>query len=432
MVALSSPAVPMFALMMPLVIFVPPYYAEHMGLGLAVVGTIFTLGRLFDVVTDPCAGVVMDKTRRLLPKHAWVTIGAIPLAFAAWQIFFADAPGNPTVLMVWLIVLYIGWTLMSVGIFSWASEVSSDYHERSRVMGAVQMANSVGTILVLLIPAALELFAETRDVGTLRIHAMGGAILIMLPLSLLVAWVFAPKTMHSTSVTEPVLPVLKHAVRNPSLRRLIAADLAIGLNIGVFTALSVFFTEIVLSLDGRAGTLQLALLFSSLVGLPLFVRLAGRLEKHTTLSVAAGVTALGGIAACFLPGESFVLALLCYVLFGIAGGAGQMLPRAIMSDVLDEDSLHTGAQSTGLYFSFLTTTFKLGLGLGVGITYGFAELGGFDPVSARADDSAHWVIRAMLGGFPVMLAAITAALMWRFPLGRSRYEHVRRELGDGA
>ncbi len=429
MAALSAPAVPMFALMMPLVIFVPPYFAEHMGLGLAAVGTIFTLGRLFDVVTDPFAGIVMDRTRQRVPKRLWVVAGAMPLALATWQIFFVSPPVQAGTLMAWLIVLYAGWTLMSVGLYSWASEVSSDYHERSRVMGAVQMANSTGTILVLLIPAAVEAFASPADVDTLRIRAMGAAILLMLPVSLLVAWLYAPRAAHGTPVAEPLLPALKQALHNASLRRLIGADFAIGLNIGVFTALSVFFSEIVLGLEGRAGTLQLVLLSASLAGLPVFVRLAGRLEKHNALALTALVTIAGGLAACVLPAGSFALALACYVLFGIASGAAQMLPRAIMADVLDEASLATGTDSTGLYFSFLTTTLKLGLGLGVGLTYALAELGGFDPATARSDASAHWVIRAMLGGIPMLLGLLTISLMWRFPLGRSRHDRVREALG---
>ena len=62
MAALAAPAAPMFGLIMPLAIFIPPFYADQMGLGLGVVGAIFTIGRLFDVVTDPIAGRLMDRT----------------------------------------------------------------------------------------------------------------------------------------------------------------------------------------------------------------------------------------------------------------------------------------------------------------------------------------------------------------------------------
>ena len=89
-----------------------------------------------------------------------------------------------------------------------------------------------------------------------------------------------------------------------------------GLKVGVFTALTVFFVEIVLALDGRAGIMQLVLLTSSMVGLPLFVHLAGKWEKHTTLVVAAAVSAAGGLLAFVIPTGSVLAVAGCYFLVG--------------------------------------------------------------------------------------------------------------------
>lgn len=114
-----------------------------MGLGTAVVGGIFTLGRLFDVVTDPVVGSVMDRFQTRFSKRAWVVIGAVPLALATFQVFF-DPADNSSSLMYWVVVMYAGWTLTNIGLYSWGAEVSEDYHQRSRIMGAIQVANSIG------------------------------------------------------------------------------------------------------------------------------------------------------------------------------------------------------------------------------------------------------------------------------------------------
>ncbi len=428
MVALSAPGIPMYALMMPLVIFIPPYYAEHMGLGMAAVGTIFTIGRLFDVFSDPFAGVLMEKTRVFMPKQAWIILGAFPLSLAVWKIFFASPPGDSSVLMMWLLVLYAAWTLMSVGLFSWGSEMASDYHERSVIMGVIQMANLSGTVLVLVIPAVIELFIEAENIQLLRVRAMGAAILTLLPIALIINWLYAPRARVDVKpVKEPVWSALKGAFSNASFRRLIVADLFVGLISGTQTAIIVFFVEIVLKLDGNAALLQLMALLASVVGVPIFIHLSGRLEKHKTLCLAVSCTALAAIFASQIPIESLFLVAICYIFFGFPLGAAQMLPRSIMSDVLDEASQKTGDSQTALYFSFLTTTFKLGLGLGVGVTYFLAGAAGFDPVTARVDDTTHWVIRAMVGGLPVVFTGIIISAMWRFPLNRRRYEEIRSD-----
>jgi Na+/melibiose symporter-like transporter len=426
--ALAAPALPMFALMMPLTIFIPPFYAEHMGLGMAAVGTLFTLGRLFDVFTDPVAGVVMDRTQHIIGRHAWVTLGALPLALGTWQIFFAEPPGSAALLMFWLIVLYAGWTLMSVGLFSWGAEISPDYHERSRVMGAIQLANNGGTVLVLLLPVLIELEGGGADVALARVRAMGGFILTLLPITLALAWWLAPRPTAIRREPTPILPALKQAFGNPALRILLAADLSVGLTIGTFTALTVFFVEIVLGHAGRAGILQLILLASAFIGIPIWVRVAGHIQKHRTLAFTALFSCVGGVGALIIPPGQFALAALCYIFLGLASGAGQFLPRAIMADVLDQDRLASGEERAGLYFSFLTTTLKIGLALGVGITFWLAGLAGFDPAQARLDDSAHWVIRVLIGVIPIMLGLVTAALMYNFPFDRAQQTAARDAL----
>ena len=148
-VALSAPALPMFAMMMPLAVFLPAYYADGLGLGMAAVGSLFALGRMFDVVTDPFAGVIMDRLQQTIQRKTWLAIGAVPIAVAVANLFFATGEVSAIWLFSWLLCLYLGWTLMSVGLYSWAAETSTDYHERSRVMASLQAANSIGSVLVL-------------------------------------------------------------------------------------------------------------------------------------------------------------------------------------------------------------------------------------------------------------------------------------------
>ena len=71
---------PMFAMMMPLAIFLPSYFASNLGISMATVGTLFLIGRLFDVFTDPLAGIVMDRCQAVISRKLWVVIGALPIA----------------------------------------------------------------------------------------------------------------------------------------------------------------------------------------------------------------------------------------------------------------------------------------------------------------------------------------------------------------
>ena len=52
-------ALPIGAMAMPIAIYLPPLYSGSLGLGLATVGLIFTLARVWDLVTDPIMGIVI-------------------------------------------------------------------------------------------------------------------------------------------------------------------------------------------------------------------------------------------------------------------------------------------------------------------------------------------------------------------------------------
>src|SRR3546814_2295822 len=62
LVSLAAPALPMAALTLPLIIYLPEFYANALGLDLAVVGLIFTVVRLADLFFDPFVGGLMDRS----------------------------------------------------------------------------------------------------------------------------------------------------------------------------------------------------------------------------------------------------------------------------------------------------------------------------------------------------------------------------------
>jgi Na+/melibiose symporter-like transporter len=53
LMAYSALTLPMAALGLPITVYLPPFYAEEIGLSLATVGLVFTLARVWDLFTDP-------------------------------------------------------------------------------------------------------------------------------------------------------------------------------------------------------------------------------------------------------------------------------------------------------------------------------------------------------------------------------------------
>ena len=425
----------MYAMMMPLAIFLPAYYADNLGLGIAAVGAMFALGRVFDVVTDPFAGAMMDRLQHVVQRKWWLAIGAVPITLAVANLFFIDREASLSTIFLWLLCLYLGWTLMSVAIFSWAAETTYDYHERSRVMAGIQAANSFGSVLVLLLPVLVEWFGAAGEVSELRVQTMGGLILVSLPISLFIALRYGPPsiTRAEPAHAERKTPAsfwqgIRTAARSSALRRLLAADFAIGLNMGIGTSTSVFFVEIVLGHPGRAGTVQLSSLLVGLAFIPLWVAIANRIEKHRALGIIALISGLGGLFALWVPAGNFTLYFVGSIVLAMGISGMQFLPRAIMADVLDHDRAESGEERAGLYYAFLTTTLKVGLGAGIALAFYLADLGGFDPATARSTGEGIEVVRYITGVSSTVLALACLLAIWRFPLGREAQAALLRTL----
>jgi Na+/melibiose symporter-like transporter len=152
-----------------------------------------------------------------------------------------------------------------------------------------------------------------------------------------------------------------------------------------------------------------------------------RLGKHTTLCVSAFVTAVGTIGLFFLPSGSFWPAFVVFIFVGVNIGAKDFLMRSIMADVVDEDRLRTGVDRSGLFFSMLTLTAKVGLAASVGIIYPMLDLVGFDPAGVNSEATLTGV-RIVAATSPTLLLVLVVAVMWRFPLDRSTQQALRAQL----
>lgn len=425
--ALSLPAMPLFALMMPIVVYLPAFYAEDMGLGLAIVGTLFMAARLWDMVTDPLFGFWADRAK--LPfgrRRPWLVIGTPLLMLSTYMLFIPPEGVGAFHLGFWLFVLYVGWTLSILSLFAWASESSPNYHDRSRVMGMIQAANIAGSVFVLVLPVIADQIWEGG--AALRMSSMAWFIVLLLPLFVAITVTKVPEAPPPESTEQNIFRVLTTMWRNASFRRLVGADLMAGLIIGINGSLVLFFATHTLKLGPQASILLLINFAAGLAAIPFWIWAAGRYGKDRIFALQAAYQIFGASFFLWLPAHSFGLAAVGYLLVGFNLGAIQFLPRAILSDIIDEAELETGKRNEAAFFALLTTTLKGGLALAVGLSFYSLAAIGFDPRSTSNTPEAIEGIRYVIAGYQVLFSLAIIGLMWRFPLSQERHSEIRLQL----
>lgn len=426
--AFAGPCLPLAALGLPLVVYLPEYYSNALGLPLAAVGAAFMGVRLLDIMFDPVMGGIMDRTRSRWGRfRPWLAIGAPLLMLASYMLFMAERGVGPGYLWFWLIVVYAGLSICVLAHTAWAAVLSADYNQRSRIYTWWQAGNVVGMILVLVLPPILE--AQAGGDHAAGIRSMGWFIIILLPLTIGATLLRVP---------EPTAPVERHRaglreyvglLKRPTVQRLLISDLLLGLAPGITGALFFFYFERVKDFDKvEAGILLLIYFVSALVCAPIWTALSRRIGKHKALSVAGIVYAVVQFAIVIMPAGNFWLAVPGLILAGLPYSAGPFLLRSMMADVGDEERLATGADRTGLLYAVLAGTAKIGYALAVGITFvaldvlGFNAQGGGDPQAGMLGLQALFVVA------PAVLGLIAAWVTFGYPLDAARHAEIREQL----
>jgi GPH family glycoside/pentoside/hexuronide:cation symporter len=423
--AFAAPSLPLAALGLPLVVYLPNYYVSHLGLSLSVVGAAFLLVRLADIILDPILGGMMDRTRSPWGRfRPWLAGGAPLLMAAAYFLFMAKPGVTPFYLWAWLVVCYLGYSMAVLSHTAWGAVLSPDYQQRSRIYGWWQAGNVVGMILVLVLPAILtRLYPQNPAVG---MWGMGWFIIALLPVTICLA---------SVVVGEVPAPVQRHAsglkqyvalLKRPSVRLLLTADLLMGLAPGIAGALFLFFFERIKGFDNAQASILLLVYFvAALGGAPIWPFLAKKIGKHKALALAAVLYAMFQVAAVFTPRGQSGIGMFLLVLAGLPYSAAPLLVRSMMADIGDEERLHGGVDRTGLLYAIVNGTVKLGYALAIGVFVVLERLG-FDPkVPSAQGDTALICLYAVA---PAVLCLVVCVTILRYPLDATAHAEIRRQL----
>lgn len=425
--AFALPAAPISAMGLPLAVHLPPFYAGTLGLGLAVVGTIFMFARFWDVFTDPVLGIVSDKYEtRFGRRRHWIVIAVPIMMLSVYMIFMPPGEVSGLYLVGWLFVLYVGWTLLTISHMSWGAELTPDYHERSRVQGAREVALILGMVLVLTLPILIEMTGP-EDPASARVASMGWFVLILLPIAVGLAVWKVPERPTPPPVHVPMREAIGALVSSKPLQNVLAADLISGISGGLVASMFIFLAEDALQLHRYSSLMLLGYFISGVSFIPVMLWLSRKFGKHRTAAYSALFNAASVPLILLVPVGNAWAAMAVWILCGVNMAAGPFLFRSIMADVADHDTVRTGQQRTGLFYSMLTMTNKIGVAVAIFGAYTMLDMIGFVP---RGENSQAVLdaLRAVYVWPACIISIGVAAILWFYPIDENKQRENREIL----
>ena len=420
---------PLGALAVAVAVYLPPYFASHLGVSLAVVGGAWTTVRLLDIGVDPVLGVIMDRTRTRLGRYRfWMLLGSPVLMISVFALFQAPHGIGPVYLIGWLLVFYLGTSILGLGHSAWGANLSTEYHERSRLFGVVAALGVIGAVVVLLIPIGAN--ALRRSAAEI-VPDMGWFIFWLIPVSM--AWMLlrtperiAPETDHPQFRLRDYWSLLV----KPDLLRLFLAQMALTLGPGWMSALYIFFfTDSRGFTPTQASALLLIYVLAGIVGAPLTAMLARRLSKHRTLMVTTTAYSLGLCMVMILPKANVPMAIPVMFWCGFMAAGFDLMIRAMLADVGDEVRLDQGQERLSLIYALNSLAAKIAGAFAIGLTFPLLERLGYKAAEGAVNTPA--AIRSLEWAYiagPIVFVMLGGACVIGWRLGAERHAQIRRDL----
>lgn len=431
--AYAAPALPIAAFATPLAIYLPPFYATDMGLGLTTVGAVLMAARFWDLFTDPVMGVLSDKLPSRWGRRRHWMVASIPILivsaflvmFPGW---FVGETATASYLLASLFLLYIGFTMLTVSHLAWGAELSADYHERSRIQGWREFVHLSSMVLVLLIPAILEQTGNALS-ASLKMNAIGWYVVFLAPIAILGSVSLVGETRAAPTAPVGFRKSIEVLLTNRFMARILVADMFIAIPGAVRASVFIFYITTIIEAPEWAAIIMLSYFVAGPIAVPLWLAISRRMPKHRAAAIGVFLHVL--VSACYLlPGKGDTVLFAClFFASGIVYAGVPFLLRSITADIVDYDKLETGQDRTGLYYSLITTTMKVGGALGIGLGYPLLDWIGFDPTGPNDPDQLDG-LRYVFAFVPVVSELLVVALLATFPLDEKMQRRIRERIEE--
>jgi glycoside/pentoside/hexuronide:cation symporter, GPH family len=432
LLAFSFGSIPAYLLIGMLGTYLPPFYAGKMGVSLTVIGLTIGALRLADLGVDLLLGYLMDITKTPFGRYRpWFLAGLPVLWLSVYKVFNPPANVDTSYLFAWYILLYVAYSILVLGHSAWAASISRTYDDRSRMFGWMLGIGVAGSITLQALP--LITHGKIKPADPASIPTIGWIIMAVSTVAVLITLLAtketaAPVARKDRATVKDYLAV----ITNPSMFRLVAADLFLILGPGASAPIYLFFFHEAKGFSlGDVSLLLIPYSAAGLFGAPIWARVAQRIGKHRTVQIAGLGYAIFQTILMIVPAGLFWPTFASMFSVGFCLAAFIVLIRAMVADVADELRLTTGQERSGVLYALVTLTQKLGSSLAVTIIYPILDAVGF--VAKPGYHNTPEAIRGLEMCYvfaPIILVVVGSACLIGYKLDAKRQGEIRTALEE--
>jgi Na+/melibiose symporter-like transporter len=184
-----------------------------------------------------------------------------------------------------------------------------------------------------------------------------------------------------------------------------------------------------LGVGNRIALMLLVATVASTLTTPLWITLIRKTSKATAWVIGLSLFCLQLLCMLFLgQGDPnwmvFALVFIAHLCFT----ANDVAAVSALGDIVDYGKLKFHVDRGATYFALLALIFKVGLGLGGGLSLGIAGTFGFRAAEMIHTASSIWSLKLGFIVLPACCALLCLLLVARTPINRQRHRIIQRRL----
>src|SRR6478609_4340324 len=356
-----------------------PYLTDSLGIAALAAGFIVFLPKAWDVVLNPIAGRISDRTVDPRgPRRPWLLRAGIALA-VGFALLFA-APDMATSLeALWVLVLFVAcataYAFFQVPYVAMPAEMTSSYDERTRLM---TWRVAILAFTIMLAGASAPAIRDAVG-GRDGYRVMGLVMAAIITIGVISAYVGTRNAPFSAP--QPGAGSLRDQLRIVAAARdfrwLLTTFVIQALATGCMLAGVDYLAKNVLGKDGAATILFVCFVGPALLLTPAWSAIGTRIGKKRGYVAASVILACGALLAATAQAAPAAVVYGAVVLVGVGYAGCQVFPMAMLPDAAAVDARRTGSTRAGVYTGVWTAGETLGLALGPGVYALVLAIGGY-------------------------------------------------------
>ena len=344
-------AIPTF----PVMIMLPAFFAEEHNFDIVIIGTYIFIAKLIDIISDPIIGWINDK--KILDRKLLIIIGSILCSIGLYKLFIQKQIDYQSYLLIWVSILYLGWTLFQIPYLSIGYDLEKDYFLRTKLSANREFFILLGLFFSLGFP----MFFNFSNAELLSYIVYIAILSGLVGVSVMLYKIPNNRVLNQNIQFKSVIKNLK---QNKLLVRVMFAWFINSLaNVFPMILFSFYISYV---LGGNDSDRQVVLFYYflfAILGVPFWTYISKKFGKKKTWVSSLILSALFFIFVLFLSEGDIQFFIIISCITGFCLGADLIIPPSIQADVSDIHLNKFKEDISGILFSLITFLNKLSFAL---------------------------------------------------------------------